>query len=120
MESEKTAIVLDDEPAILEYLELLLENLGYTVKTYLTPVHCPLYNETVPCDVLITDNTMPGMTGIEFIKHLYQQERKVERIAVMSGNWEDKLMTEAEKLNCKIIRKPFEGDVILEWLGNKQ
>lgn len=112
----KTAIVLDDEPAILEYLELILESLGYTVKTYLSPVYCPLHKETVPCDVLITDITMPGMTGIEFIKHLYQQERKVERIAVMSGNWEDEIMTEAEQLNCKIIQKPFEGDVITEWL----
>jgi two-component system chemotaxis response regulator CheY len=117
LEDKKTAIILDDEPAILEYLELILETLGYEVKTYLSPVLCPLYNETIPCDVLITDNNMPGMNGIEFIKHLRQQERKVDRIAVMSGNWEDETFSEAEQLNCKIIKKPFEGDVIIDWVN---
>jgi CheY-like chemotaxis protein len=67
----KTILLVDDEPAILTVLELLLNKLGYIVIPKSNAASALfLIREGVNVDLVITDYRMPGMNGIEFIRVL--------------------------------------------------
>ncbi len=59
-------MVVDDEIALTHYLQELLEMEGYRVLTYTAPDNAlRALQQRVDVDLLITDQTMPKMTGIE-------------------------------------------------------
>ena len=67
----KTILLVDDEPAILTVLELLLNKFGYIVIPKSNAESALfLIREGVNIDLIITDYRMPGMNGIEFIRVL--------------------------------------------------
>ena len=67
----KTILMVDDEPAILTVLELLLNKFGYIVVLKSTAESALfLIREGVNIDLVITDYRMPGMNGVEFIRAL--------------------------------------------------
>jgi PAS domain S-box-containing protein len=63
-------LLVDDEEAVLYSMQKLLERIGYLVTAHLSP-HEALYaveNGAGPFDAVLTDHTMPGMTGIELAR----------------------------------------------------
>lgn len=103
--SEKIAIIVDDDENMLKYLEMLIEGFGWKVSAHSSPFFCPLYHGEAQCDLLLTDFNMPGMNGIEFVKHLQYQQRAIEKIVVMSGFMKKDEREEAESLGCMTIKK---------------
>lgn len=59
--------VVDDEPAVARYLEELLSDWGYRVRSYTDPAEALAALEAAPqeIDLLITDQTMPGLSGLQ-------------------------------------------------------
>ncbi|OPY68171.1 MAG: Wide host range VirA protein [Syntrophorhabdaceae bacterium PtaU1.Bin034] len=74
-----TLLFVHDQEAIRQTIQSMLMKLGYTVAT------CPHPSEALDLfsknphafDIVITDQTMPGMTGIELAKHLLAIRRDV-------------------------------------------
>ena len=103
---------------------------GHDVSGFHDPIICPLYDDPAcncprefPCaDVLITDNAMPRMTGLEFIKRQALRGCKgvMKHKAVMSGSWTNEELRESEKLGCKVFWKPVNLPEFLHWLGECQ
>ena len=60
-----TVLVVDDEPAVREVLEIRLRDDGWAVKQATTMAEAFPICEATPPDVLVLDHSMPGMTGIE-------------------------------------------------------
>ncbi len=60
-------VVVDDEKAIVNYLERLLGWLGYRVTAFMDSRQALEYlgESREPPDLLVTDQTMPAMTGLE-------------------------------------------------------
>jgi len=70
----KKLLVVDDEPDILEFLKVVLEEEGYDVLTsdkgeYLEQLH----NGGLP-DLILVDVLLSGKDGREIVKHLKSQE----------------------------------------------
>ena len=65
-------LFVDDEPAIVDIGKGMLENLGYTVATRTSPIEALEAFKAQPgkFDLVITDMTMPKMTGDELAKEL--------------------------------------------------
>jgi DNA-binding NtrC family response regulator len=63
---------VEDESTVLETVKLMLENLGYTVLTSLTPSEAIRIVSGSPSDInlLITDLVMPEMSGRDLVKSL--------------------------------------------------
>ena len=61
----KKILVVDDEPQVLKLHSSLLDSLGYTVTSMVNSLEAlQLFEEkTEDFDLLLTDMTMPGMTG---------------------------------------------------------
>ncbi|MBF0528567.1 MAG: PAS domain S-box protein [Deltaproteobacteria bacterium] len=65
-------LFIDDEPALIDMGKNLLERLGYQVTTMTSSIEALLLFKSNPVDfdLVITDQTMPQMTGMELAKEL--------------------------------------------------
>lgn len=69
---KETILFIDDEESIANMTERMLKRLGYQVLTRMNPVEGLELFHSKPerFDLVITDMTMPQMTGVEFFKKL--------------------------------------------------
>ena len=65
-----TILLVDDEPSLIKLAAKMLSSLGYTVRSSSDPLEALRLFEGNPSgfDVIVTDQTMPGMTGTELIQ----------------------------------------------------
>lgn len=67
----RRVLVVDDEPQVARLVVRYLERSGYFKASYLTSPEAALKQlENDPVDLVISDLTMPEMTGLEFIRAL--------------------------------------------------
>ena len=124
------SIVIDDDDACRELLALLLRRRGYEVISLPDPTACPLYEdaecscpqEEVCGDFLLTDNRMPGMSGLELIARQIRGGCKgmVGNKAVLSGTWSQEELQKAQRLGCKVFYKPYRVEEIKVWLDAQE
>jgi CheY-like chemotaxis protein len=65
-------VVIDDEPEIAKLASLILERGGYEATAYTNPHEALAAIQAAPLhyDLVLTDLTMPGMTGLELAREL--------------------------------------------------
>jgi HD-like signal output (HDOD) protein len=82
----KRIMFVDDEPALLQLYEAMLESMhGQWDLTFVDNGRKALsLMEKTPCDVLVSDMRMPGMSGAELLIQVMQHYPKTARI-VLSG-----------------------------------
>jgi len=72
----KTILVVDDEPHILQVVSLKLRNAGFSVVTAIDAEDAfDLAAGGAGIDLVITDFQMPGMSGVELAKQLHAEPR---------------------------------------------
>lgn len=124
------AIVFEDDDSVRKLLINILERREYEVVSAQSPAICPVYEDlTTLCphefacgDFLITDNHMPLMNGLEFVKLQSQRGCKgvVNNKAIASALWENDDIDVAEQLGCKVFDKPFDISKINKWLDEQE
>ncbi|MEC4684422.1 MAG: PAS domain S-box protein [Nitrospirota bacterium] len=102
-------LVVEDESAIRELIEIQLENLGYQVTLAANGGEALLAIEEkgIRPDLLITDVVMPGMSGVVLLKRLRKTLPEL-RVLFMSG-YTDNVIVHQGILDPGIpfIQKPF-------------
>jgi CheY-like chemotaxis protein len=77
-------LIVDDEEAILETMTFTFMDL-YDVLTTADPTKAmSIIEENQPVSVVITDQRMPGMTGVELLKQVYEKFPETVRI-ILTG-----------------------------------
>ncbi|MET0645802.1 MAG: HD domain-containing phosphohydrolase [Pyrinomonadaceae bacterium] len=103
-------MVVDDEPANLRLLERLFRR-DYQVLTAASGAEALKLLEQHDVALLITDQRMPGMTGIELLKHTAPLRPHMVRI-ILTGYTDVTSLVEA--INCgqvyKYVTKPWNND----------
>ncbi len=76
---DETILFVDDEKSIVDMGNQMLTRLGYTVETALTPLAALDLFQSNPrrFDLVITDMTMPQMTGLQLIKRIKSVNPKI-------------------------------------------
>jgi signal transduction histidine kinase/CheY-like chemotaxis protein len=83
--ASRRVLVVDDEPAIAQVLQRTLTRRGFVVETASNGVEALVRLERLPAiDVLVTDHTMPVMTGAELITRLRESGNACP-VVLMSG-----------------------------------
>jgi DNA-binding NtrC family response regulator len=62
-----TVLLVDDDPAVTRGLERMLRNEPYVVLIANDPADALALMESSPVDVVVSDETMPGMSGSELL-----------------------------------------------------
>lgn len=105
--SSSKVLVVDDDPAVRETLELVLCCEGHDVITAASGRAAIEMLQNVDVDVVITDLRMADMDGLETLRAL--KARRLEtQVIVITGYASDE--TQSELLRCgaaSIVRKPF-------------
>jgi CheY-like chemotaxis protein len=126
---EGTAIIIDDDPFFCNMMTDLLEEFSLKVASYSSPE--ALFSEldtdgspsTLRCpDFILTDNQMPGMTGLDFLIQIKAMGCTLpdHRIAIISGRWDDIDMEKAKSLGCQIFDKYNSPEKIHAWIKEAQ
>ena len=109
-----SVLIVDDDPAILKLLSLVLGGAGYTVWEASDGKQAVNLFRENPTDLLITDLIMPDQEGVETITKLRREYPKLKTMAI-SGAVGGRYLRVAELLGAdSILQKPFTPQVLLE------
>jgi PAS domain S-box-containing protein len=98
-------LFLDDEPALSRLGERRLEALGYLVTALTEPLKAFEVMAVESFDLLITDFTMPRMTGLELARRLRGAGHHLP-VIVLSGVAADLPVEGIESLASRVLTKP--------------
>lgn len=111
---QRTLLLLDDEPNITAALTRLFRHEGYRVLVAHGPAEAFELLASHQVGVVLSDQSMPEMSGIEFLSRVKRMHPEVGRI-ILSGHADLKLIVEAFNQGAiyKYITKPWnDGEVL--------
>ena len=113
MPFEATVHVIDDDEALRDSLTFLLRTARLDVQSYPSAT---AFLEALPeanLSCVITDVRMPGMSGIDLLRHL--RERKISvPVIVITGHGDIPLAVEAMRIGAiDFLEKPFGDEVLI-------
>ncbi len=82
-------LLVDDEESVLGFMRELLESWGLKVRATRSPLEAQIWlaRKRWHCDLLLTDQAMPGLTGLELARGLVGTGREVP-VVLYSGHAE--------------------------------
>jgi DNA-binding NtrC family response regulator len=104
----ESILVVDDVKEQRDVLELMLEQLNYSVKTAVSGEAAVDYVSRQPVDLVMLDMIMePGIDGLETYKRILKLHPGQKAI-IISGFTETEQVREAQRLGAGIyVKKPF-------------
>ena len=107
-------LLVEDESAILEFNTLVLMGGGYQVTAVEACEAAWAAIQSDSYDLVVTDNQMPGMSGLELVSKLRSAQIGLP-IIVASGGVEAETFTQNQSLQPAIaLPKPFTASQLLE------
>ncbi|HEU5430673.1 MAG TPA: response regulator [Thermomicrobiales bacterium] len=107
----RRALIVDDEPDIVDILASLLEDVGWTPLPAFGPEDALRIAAAGPIDLLMCDICMPRMDGIELLRRM--------RLEAMIGDAPVVLMSAARRIEphgTVFLAKPFDLDEVVSLL----
>ncbi len=109
-------LLVDDEEKLLKRLGRALREEGHEVVDAISGRDAQRHLSQRQFDLLVVDNLMPGMTGIELIRDIAQTLSEAERpqVLLMTAHATVESAIEAMKLGAlDYLQKPFEVEALL-------
>ncbi len=114
MAFEANVWVVDDDDAMRDSLDFLLSAAGFSVKVFESAASLLDALPSGQSGCVVTDVRMPGMDGIELLKHLKRTNAAL-CVVVMTGHGDVPLAVEAMKLGAvDFVEKPFEDERLID------
>jgi two-component system, LuxR family, response regulator FixJ len=113
MTCETTIHIIDDDQAALESLSLLLTMEGYSVRTYESARGFLDTNKHHACGCVVTDMNMPGMSGLDLLAVMKEQNISMPTI-VITAVCDVRLSLNAKRQGAfDFFEKPFDAGSLL-------
>jgi two-component system response regulator FixJ len=114
MPVEPILYVVDDDEAVRDSLEILLQSAGHTVRSYASGQDFLDATTTISPGCLIVDIRMPGMDGFELQRQLGQRQGAIS-VIVITGHGDIPMAVRAMRAGAvDFVEKPFSEQAILE------
>ncbi|GAC1500314.1 MAG: hypothetical protein NVS1B10_03790 [Candidatus Saccharimonadales bacterium] len=110
---KKRILVADDNPAILDALQIMLEDEGYEVETTIDGATTQNMTEPLP-DLLLLDIWMSGVDGRDICKALKSSDITKKIPVIMVSATKDIAQIAKDCGADGFISKPFQMDRLLE------
>ena len=116
MPKEPLIAVVDDDDSFRLALAESLRSLGYDAREFASAEEFIACAGEGPCDCVITDIRMPGMSGFEFSRLLASMPTPVPVIMITSVT-EPGLESKAKiSGSVCLLKKPFQSDTLIDCL----
>jgi len=111
----KLIYVVDDEPMLLELASVILQPLGYTIKTFRDAVSAlASFKDAKPFPVLlITDYSMHAMNGMDLIKACREIQPR-QRILLISGTVGEDIYRNSNDKPDQFLAKPYHSKQLVD------
>ncbi|HZP41011.1 MAG TPA: sigma-54 dependent transcriptional regulator [Candidatus Binatia bacterium] len=76
----KKVLVVEDDPDIRKILQLFLTEKGFSVKVAAEPAPALEILAEEPFDLILSDVRMPGMTGLDLLRHLKERDPEIQLV----------------------------------------
>jgi CheY-like chemotaxis protein len=110
--SKLTVLICDDEPDLLSMMAEMVEDLGYNVIACSNAVDALKAMQGMRIDVVMTDFSMPGMDGIQFIRKIRSFNQFIPVVVVSGHSSRDHFKIFLEIGVDEFIDKPFSEEVL--------
>jgi len=112
---QRSLLLVDDEPNVLSSLKRLFRRDGHLIYTANGGAEGLEILAQYPIDVIMSDQRMPGMTGVEFLRAAKAKYPETIRI-ILSGYAELQYVTEAinEGAIYRFLSKPWDDEQLRE------
>jgi DNA-binding NtrC family response regulator len=110
-------VVVDDHQQARESVAFTLRQAGYTVQCLSSAVEALKRLEREPCDVIVTDLKMPGMTGLEFLAELKRRRNTAEVIMVTAYATVATAVEAMRHGAFDFLEKPFGAEELEDLVG---
>jgi PAS domain S-box-containing protein len=108
-------VCVDDEPAVLRTLELSMQHAGHSLTFFMSALAAleRLTADASQVDLVITDQSMPELTGLDFARRLHALRADLP-VIMLSGHAEAE-DTSASPPNIRVcLRKPVRSEELLD------
>lgn len=107
-----TVSIIDDDPAVLDALTMLMQSHGLTVARFESAQAFLKAGQQPGC--VVSDVRMPEMTGIELLRSM-KQEGDDRPVILITGHGDIEMAVHAIKLGAReFIEKPFDNAKLLD------
>lgn len=111
---KQSILAVDDEPHMLRLLErIITEKTQYRIKTVNNSLEVPELLEQGNYDLIITDLKMPGMDGIDILRHVRENDRSEEVIIMTAFGSLESAIEALQQGVFDYITKPFKKEQII-------
>ncbi len=115
-------LLFDDTPVFREFLSFCLTRAGWSVVEFENPHD--FFHETCrncqdgecEAEALVCDVQMPKMLGTDFVRRLKERSCRIQKIALISGAWDDPALRDAAEAKVKTFDKSEMLGGLLPWL----
>jgi CheY-like chemotaxis protein len=107
----KNILIIDDEEMIIKSLSRILEKSGYKVFIAKNGQDAVIMAEEANFDLILADIRMPGISGVEAVREIYNINKKSKKIPTIfiTGYADEMAEKEAQKLVPEAyLYKPFD------------
>ena len=113
-ETQKIAVV-DDDRAVCDSLQFLLEVMGYVVETFASAAAF-LSANLQEIGRLILDHHMPHMTGLQLAERL-RSDGVTLPILLVTGSPSPDIVVRAAQLGIRVLEKPASEEDLLDFIN---
>ena len=113
---QKRILVIDDEEAIRKSFVLALEDTGYLVDTADSGKQGIEMNRAAPYDLIYLDLKMPGLNGVQTLRQIREDHRRVP-VYIVTAFYEE-FAEELRRIadeghDFQVLKKPIGNDQIV-------
>lgn len=112
--ARKSILVVDDEKAQREILEMILSSEGYDVTTAASGEAALKFAREKRFDLALTDLKMTGMDGIELLQHLLAQDSSIIVILLTAHGSIDSAKEALRRGAFDYLQKPYDRETLLD------
>jgi two-component system cell cycle sensor histidine kinase/response regulator CckA len=112
--SQRTVLIVDDEPNTAEIVSRITQNAGFRVKTTTSPEGALKIAESEPFDLIISDIEMPGLRGPALLRELKQRGVKCPVLFISGELTPDNLDDSLNVARAMFLPKPFTPNELTE------
>lgn len=109
-------LIVDDEDYLVKLWKNVLEKRGYMVSGFTDGKLALDAFKTNPesFDIVVTDHSMPAMTGSEFVTELFKVRNNI-KIILCTGYLEEFSMENVASIGiCEFLLKPFDNSTLIK------